>query len=247
MSENTVIKHIKFPVQFDEQKLAHDLSLVLDSEWIPHFNTGGYTGNWNALSLYAKNGDENHIFVPMEDDASIVETALMKPCSYFREVIRGFQFPILSVRLLKLEAGAVIKPHRDHELGYEDNQFRLHIPIVTNPGVEFILDGEELRMLPGECWYANVNFVHSVANRGTEDRVHLVIDGVRNDWSDAWFFAQAPKARFEVEKKETRSAETILRTIEELKSNPHTADHPLIAILEEELNRLPKRNSEPGK
>ncbi|WP_343748587.1 aspartyl/asparaginyl beta-hydroxylase domain-containing protein [Fluviicola sp.] len=243
MSENTVIKHLKFPVQFDGQKLAHDLSLVLGSEWVPHFNTGGYTGNWNALSLYAKNGDAQHIFVPMADDASITETPLMKNCAYFREVIQTFQFPILSVRLLKLEAGAEIKPHRDHELGYEDNQFRLHIPVVTNPGVEFILDGEELKMLPGECWYANVNFVHSVANRGKEDRVHLVIDGVRNAWSDEWFFAQAPKSRFETEKKEVRSAASILRTIEELKGNPQTAAHPLIALLEEELNGLPKRSS----
>lgn len=243
MSEKAVIKYIKFPVQFDAQKLVSDLSQVLGSEWIPHFNTGGYTGNWNAISLYAKNGDAQHIFVPMQDDASIMETPLMQHCAYFREVIQWFRFPVLSVRLLKLEAGAEIKPHRDHELGYEDNQFRLHIPIVTNPGVEFILDGEELKMLPGECWYANVNLVHSVANRGTEDRVHLVIDGVRNAWSDEWFFAQAPKEQFEVEKKEVRSVETILRTIEELKSNAQTAGHPLIAILEAELSSLPKRSA----
>ncbi len=238
MSETKVIKHIKFPVRFDERKLAHDLSLVMESKWIPHFNTGGYVGNWNAISLYAKNGDAQNIFVPMENDRSIVETALMKECTYFREVIRWFEFPILSVRLLKLEAGAEIKLHRDHELGYEDNQFRLHIPIITNPGVEFILDGEHLKMLPGECWYANVNFVHSVANRGTQDRVHLVIDGIRNEWSDKLFFAEAPEAHFEKNQKETRSAETILRTIEELKSNQDTAAHPLIAVLEEELKQL---------
>lgn len=237
MKQTELIRYLKFPLQFDEQRLVEDLSTALKSEWVPHFNTGGYQGNWNAVSLYAKGGNEQHIFAHPTDKSEISETSLMKECAYFREVVNYFRFPILSVRLMRLEAGAEIKPHTDYELGYEDGQFRLHIPIVTNPGIEFILDGERLIMLPGECWYTNVNFVHSVANRGTEDRVHLVIDGMRNAWSDELFFSMAPESGFQSVREEQLSDETILRMLEELKRNPQMAGHPLVSELESKLNR----------
>ncbi len=235
MSKDHVTKHLKFPIQFDEQRLVQDLSKAMESQWIPHFNTGGYTGNWKAVSLYAADGNEQTIFAHLQDYSSIAETPLMKECGYFREVLDFFKFPILSVRLLRLEVGAEIKPHTDYELGYEDGQFRLHIPIVTNPEIEFILDGERLTMLPGECWYTNVNFVHSVANRGTVDRVHLVIDGERNAWTDDLFFSLAPESSFEVKREEKLDKATIKRMLEELRANPEMVDHPLISELENQL------------
>lgn len=237
MSKKEITKHLKFPLHFDEELLVKDLSKVLEGQWIAHFNKGGYTGNWNAVSLYAVDGNERNIFAHQLENASISETPLMKECTYFREVLDGFKFPILSVRLLRLEVGAEIKPHTDHELGYEDGQFRLHIPIVTNPDIEFILDGERLTMLPGECWYTNVNFVHSVANRGTIDRVHLVIDGERNAWTDELFFSLAPESSYEADREEVLDQETIVRMLEELKSNPQMTGHPLIDELESKLLR----------
>ncbi|TSJ39072.1 aspartyl/asparaginyl beta-hydroxylase domain-containing protein [Fluviicola chungangensis] len=237
MSKHAITKYLKFPVQFDEQRLVLDLAKAMEGQWVPHFNTGGYTGNWKAVSLYAADGNEQNIFAHLQDQSAISETPLMKECTYFREVLDYFQFPVLSVRLLRLEAGAVIKPHTDHELGYEDGQFRLHIPIVTNPEIEFILDGERLTMLPGECWYTNVNLVHSVANRGREDRVHLVIDGVRNDWTDELFFSLAPESSFEVVREEKLSRETLIRMLEELRNNPQMAGHPLVLELEAKLTK----------
>lgn len=239
MSNETITKHIRFSIRFDVERLTQDLSRVLESNWVPHFNTGGYTGNWKAIPLYAKDGDAGNIFVPMEDETTVLkETDVMKDCAYFREVVQYFQFPILSVRLLRLEVGAEIKPHKDHKLGYEDDQFRLHIPIVTNPEVSFILDGERLNMQPGECWYANVNFEHSVANHGTIDRVHLVIDGIRNAWSDAFFFAEVPKESLDIQHTESHSAGTLQRIIEELESHPETANQELIATLKAQLKEM---------
>jgi hypothetical protein len=37
-------------------------------------------------------------------------------------------------------------------------------------------------MAPGEAWYLRLSDPHSVANRGTTDRVHLVIDCVVDAW-----------------------------------------------------------------
>ncbi len=215
MQKNTA--YLKLPFQFNKEKLAHDLSLIFDGNWISHFNTTGYHGDWKAISLYAPKGEESNIFALSTFDSIISETATLKKCQYFKEVINSFECPILTARILRLGVGAEIKPHRDHALGYEDGNFRLHIPIVTNSNVHFKLDGTELKMLPGECWYTNVNYVHSVKNKGESDRVHLVIDGKRNEWSDRLFFSLAPAESFQPIPKEDDSEETIKRTIEELK------------------------------
>ncbi|MEP5339609.1 MAG: aspartyl/asparaginyl beta-hydroxylase domain-containing protein [Algibacter sp.] len=217
MQKNTT--YLKLPFQFNKEKLVHDLSLILDGNWISHFNTTGYNGDWKVISLYAPNGVESNIFALSTLNSIISETSTLKKCQYFKEVIDSFKCPILTARILRLGVGAEIKPHRDHELGYEDGNFRLHIPIVTNSHVQFILDGTELTMLPGECWYTNVNYVHSVKNTGESDRVHLVIDGKRNEWSDLLFFSLAPAESFQPILEENNSPETIKRIIEELKQS----------------------------
>jgi hypothetical protein len=52
-----------------------------------------------------------------------------------------------------------------------------------------MLGGQRVVMNEGECWYNDFNLPHSVANHGTTDRVHLVIDCVLNDWLRALFAA----------------------------------------------------------
>jgi len=89
---------------------------------------------------------------------------------------------LLAVRLLRLKAGAVILEHRDAELCFEKGEIRVHIPVVTNPDVEFILDKERIQLQEGECWYMNFNLPHAIANKGESDRIHLVIDARVNDW-----------------------------------------------------------------
>jgi hypothetical protein len=37
-------------------------------------------------------------------------------------------------------------------------------------------------MEAGECWYVNVDLPHRVNNRGTTERIHLVIDCVVDEW-----------------------------------------------------------------
>jgi hypothetical protein len=75
----------------------------------------------------------------------------------------------------------MIKEHRDHDLAAEHGAARLHIPIVTNPAVDFVLNGRRVVMAAGECWYLRLSDPHSVDNGGA-DRIHLVIDIVANDW-----------------------------------------------------------------
>jgi aspartyl/asparaginyl beta-hydroxylase (cupin superfamily) len=76
---------------------------------------------------------------------------------------------------IKLPAGKIIDPHEDGG-DYLYHTCRHHIPIITNPGVGFFIDGETQHMKEGECWEINNNKTHAVFNKGETDRVHLLID-----------------------------------------------------------------------
>lgn len=224
------ITALKFPMDFDVARLQADLEKVLQQQWVAHYNTGAYSGNWTSIALLAAGGDSQTINALPTEQQPVTETEVMQECAYFREVLDSFEFPKTTARLLCLEVGAEIKPHRDHCLGYEDGVFRLHIPIVTNPGVEFILAGERVIMNEGTCWYINANEEHSVANRGTENRIHLVIDGERNEWTDKLFFSLASEEQFRPEEKPMSETDR-QRMIEELERLGTPAAQALIRQL----------------
>jgi hypothetical protein len=179
----------RLPMRFDPARLSADLALVEPDDWIPHFNTNDYEGDWAVVALRSIGGFVRRIGPALNDPMPYADTPHMARFSYFREIAAGFPMEQRTVRLMKLGPGAEIRPHMDGYLGYDDGLVRFHIPVQTNPKVEFMLDGRRLDMAPGETWYADFNLVHSVANRGETDRVHLVIDGVVNSWVTALFEA----------------------------------------------------------
>ena len=86
---------------------------------------------------------------------------------------------------MRLTPGSLIREHRDHDLSFEDGMVRIHVPVTTNDGVDFRLNGVRCVMPAGSVWYLRLSDPHSVANRGGTDRVHLVIDAAVNDWLGA--------------------------------------------------------------
>lgn len=173
---------LKLPLRFEAARLQADLGRVMTGEYVPHFNTAYYQGDWSAVPLRSIGGRTDHIYPDPTAKDAFADTPLLARCAYIREVLATLHCPLQAVRFLRLKAGSVIKEHRDHELGFEDDEVRLHIPVITNPEVEFVLNQVRVVMNEGECWYLNVNQPHRVANRGATDRVHLVIDCVVNDW-----------------------------------------------------------------
>jgi len=173
---------LKLPWQFDVARMQADLAGILTEEFVPHFNTAYYLGDWSAVPLRSVGGRTDRIYPDPTAKHAFADTPLLARCPYIREVLTSLGCPQQAVRFLRLKAGSVIQEHRDHELGFEDGEVRLHIPVITNPQVEFVLNQIRVIMKEGECWYANVNQPHRVANRGTADRIHLVVDCVVNDW-----------------------------------------------------------------
>lgn len=173
---------LKLPFQFDPHRLAADLAAITADEWVPHFNTGYYHGQWSGIALRSVGGETGRLYPDPTATQSFAYTPTLDRCPYIRAVLAAFACPLEAVRLLKLCPGSSIREHRDYKLGYEDGEVWLHIPVVTNPDVEFYLEQQRLVLSPGECWYIDFNLRHRVANNGRGDRIHLVIDCVVNDW-----------------------------------------------------------------
>jgi hypothetical protein len=83
-------------------------------------------------------------------------------------------------RLMGLGAGATVPRHVDIHY-YWRTHIRIHVPIITNPGVRFLCGDEDVHMRPGEAWVFDSFRMHEVRNDGSEKRVHLVLDTVGSD------------------------------------------------------------------
>ncbi len=149
--------------------------------WVRHFNTSYYTGDWEVVSLRSTSAKVSEIY-PDPTKNEYLDTELLIGSSVFQTALSAFQCPLLSARLMRLAPNSTIREHRDHCLSFEDGEIRVHIPVRTNPLVEFYLDGERIVMEEGEAWYLDLNKNHAVINRSSEDRVHLVVDCVVNNW-----------------------------------------------------------------
>ncbi|MBC8009521.1 MAG: aspartyl/asparaginyl beta-hydroxylase domain-containing protein, partial [Burkholderiales bacterium] len=172
---------LRLPVTFDVGLLQADLAGIFAKEFIPHFNTRYYEGDWSVVALRSIGGRADQIYPdPTRND--FLDTSLMARCPYVSEVVDYFRCPKLAVRFLRVRPRSVVKEHRDHMLSFEDGEVRLHIPITTNPEVRFVVAGKRVIMGEGECWYNDFTELHSVHNDGDGDRVHLTIDCVLNDW-----------------------------------------------------------------
>jgi Aspartyl/Asparaginyl beta-hydroxylase len=75
-----------------------------------------------------------------------------------------------------LSPGAVIHPHRDLTGASSNARIRFHVPVITNDKVFFEVSKKRVLMSPGEIWCLDTSYLHSVANRSDETRVHIVIE-----------------------------------------------------------------------
>jgi len=188
-----MLASLKLPFTFDAKRLQAELDQIQPDEWVNHFNTSIYEGDWSGVALRSVGGAAQKLYPDPTATGQFANTEILGRCPYYQTVLATFRCPLTSVRLLRLKAGSSIREHRDYRLGYEDGEVRLHIPVVTNPAVAFFLQGERVWMQAGECWYLNVNLKHRVDNQSTTDRIHLVIDCVVNEWLAAFFPLAQPK------------------------------------------------------
>ena len=164
--------------------MQEEVNHLSGGNWKAHYNISHYEGNWSILPLRSINGSlENTVAIHASaSDLLYADTVLLDYCPYIKSVIASFQCEKTSVRLMKLNAGAIIKEHTDIDMNIEAGEARFHIPVRTNKDVAFFIMEDLIPMLEGECWYLNLSLPHRVHNGGDTDRIHLVIDVMVNDW-----------------------------------------------------------------
>jgi hypothetical protein len=175
---------LRLPFTFDADLLARDLDGLSAVGWIRHFVPQNYDGDWSVIPLRGKAGAKHPVAMIYSDPTctDFADTPMLAACPYFRQVLDTFQAPLRAVRLMRLTPGSVIKEHTDLNLSFEEGTVRIHVPVATNADVAFYLNRSRVVLDAGSAWYLRLSDPHSVANRGTTDRVHMVIDAEVNDW-----------------------------------------------------------------
>lgn len=158
---------IRLPFGFDAERMAAEAEALPASAWLAH--PSRMTGN-SAVALISRDGGDNDDF-----EGSMRETDHLRACPSIRQAIGSFGEVFGRSRLMKLGAGSEVSLHVDFNYHWY-SRVRIHIPLITNPGVTFFCADKNVHMKAGECWIFNSWRRHRVTNESDEDRIHLVID-----------------------------------------------------------------------
>nr|WP_298149616.1 sulfotransferase [uncultured Pseudoxanthomonas sp.] len=164
------VPFIQLPVTFDAAALLAEVSAIEESAW--RGRTARDDGN-SALTLITTEGD------PASDALSgrMRPTPWLDRCPYLGQVLEAVGATWGRARLMRLNGQAEVKAHVDINY-YWRERMRVHIPIVTTPGVRFQCGDAEINMAAGECWIFDTWRRHRVLNEGSAQRIHLVADTV---------------------------------------------------------------------
>lgn len=166
--------------------LQAELAALLSRPWFEHVNRNDYSGGWDVLPLRCQRQhvDAHPILqgFAITDGSDWQDLPVLDHCPAIRRLLAQLQCPLRAARLMRLKAGAQIRPHVDHGLSLESGQARLHLSIQTSDSIDFLVEGQRVPMRAGELWYFNAERTHEVHNRGAADRINLVIDCVADDW-----------------------------------------------------------------
>lgn len=160
---------LKLPIRFSADALKAEVAALPQSAWVGHAT--GFAGNV-AVRLTTVGGKQTDAF-----EGPMRPTQDLARCQYIREIMAELAGVWGRSRLMGLDPDAEVPPHVDVHY-YWRTHLRIHIPIITNPGVTFTCGTSAVHMEPGECWVFDSFRVHDVQNKGEDRRVHLVLDTV---------------------------------------------------------------------
>jgi ribosomal protein S18 acetylase RimI-like enzyme len=184
---------VRLAIEADAAGLETDASQFGADEWIPHFNTRCYEGDWSGIALRSVGGASGTLYPDPAARQPYADTALLARCPHVQAFLTRLKCPLLSVRFLRLGPSARVLEHSDLELGAADGEVRLHVPVTTNADVEFLLAGDRVDMDTGDVWYLDLNQEHAVTNNGATARIHLVVDCVVDDWLSELLISSASR------------------------------------------------------
>jgi uncharacterized protein (TIGR03032 family) len=178
---------IRLPLRFDVDRLSEEVLQFAETDWRPH--PQGYPGN-TALPLIAAHGD------PSNDEVKgpMAPTPHLRRMPYVRQVLASFGSVIGRTRLMRIDGNAEATAHIDSHY-YWLQRVRIHVPIITDPAVQFFCGERSIHMPAGESWIFNTWQKHNVINPNPSRRIHLVADSLGSSlfWDLVDRAAETPK------------------------------------------------------
>ncbi|KTC34612.1 aspartyl/asparaginyl beta-hydroxylase domain-containing protein [Pseudomonas sp. ABAC61] len=168
----------RLPLQLDLRLLREALAGVRADQWLDHFNREYFQGDWSGVVLV---GATDAVGLAPGREAAVPHDAWLDEPRW-EQALRPLAVELVSARLLRLGPGSRILEHCDYDLQAEQADLRLHIPLLCPPEVDFMLDDQRMPLAAGECWYLDLGRPHSVVNRDTCERIHLVLDCRPGSW-----------------------------------------------------------------
>jgi hypothetical protein len=157
----------RFPFRFDVERLRAEVLALPEDRWCTH--PGNFKGN-SHLPLISTEGEINDKFdPPMRPTRSLLESP------YLMQILGQFGTLHGRARLMRLEPGDGVPEHCDVQY-YWRTHARVHIPVVTHPGVRFFCGDEDVHMAAGEAWTFDNWRLHKVDNNTPIRRIHLTFD-----------------------------------------------------------------------
>lgn len=160
---------LRLPIEFSAEALEAEVRALPASVWTAHPQR--FPGN-SAVRLITAGGQATDAI-----EGAMEPTPQLLACPYMMQIMDSIGSVWGRSRLMGLAPGGSVPLHVDSHY-YWRTHIRIHIPVITNPDVSFTCGGESVHMAAGECWVFDSFLKHEVHNRGSETRVHLVLDTV---------------------------------------------------------------------
>ena len=146
----------------------------------PHHLSDNQGLTYGATSLYdysvrryTKFQHEYTDYISAFSDYDIINTIKQVE----KHALDHYNLAIGRVRLLTLPPKMCLTYHNDAE-----SEVRFHIPIITNDNIFFIINGQAEQMkYKGSLYTLDVKQKHTAINASRDNRVHLVLDGYKNE------------------------------------------------------------------
>jgi len=165
---------------FDYRKILEEYIVAKNKlSQIKHPSIGiDHDGGWEVVSLYSESGEAGSVAKNLNTKTS--PTEIIKYFSYTNTVIKNllnkYECEPRRIRFSTLKAKKKISWHRDWDESIEHGNSRLHIPLVVNNKCQNNLCHELYNWIPGGLFYGDYSFPHQIINKGSEERLHLIID-----------------------------------------------------------------------
>lgn len=111
-------------------------------------------------------------YKPIWDDFQNTISPIIKEATKWYKYQNGKTARIMLARLLPK---SVIEPHIDAQKS-ADVPHKIHVPIFTNPKVEFFEDDKPYYLEAGQAYEVNNKIPHGVSNQSDLKRIHLIFD-----------------------------------------------------------------------